>query len=50
MTKTKYSNTRDSIALILFAFAFLLFAMATSCSSERKGCSMNRGMVGFGNR
>lgn len=51
MTNNSYSRTRDSIALFLFALLFLIGVMASSsCSSERKGCQMNKGMVGFGNR
>jgi hypothetical protein len=42
---------RDSIALIVFGFLFWIFAMAfCGCNVEHKGCQMNRGMVGYGNR
>lgn len=51
MTQSNYSRTRDSITLILFALAFLIFAMVSSgCSSERKGCQMRRGFIGYENR
>lgn len=51
MTTRKYSNTRDSIMLFLFAMLFLIGIMAFgSCSSERKGCQMRRGFIGYENR
>ena len=51
MTQSKYSNTRDSIVLFLFALLFLIGIMAfSSCSSERKGCQMRAGFIGYGSR
>ncbi len=51
MTNANYSRTRDSIGLILFGIAFLLIAMASSgCHTQRAGCSVSRGYVGYGNR
>jgi len=48
MTTRKYSNTRDSIALIAFGLLFLICLMAfSSCSSERRGCSMRKGYIGY---
>jgi len=48
MTTRKYSNTRDSIALIAFGLLFLICLMAfSSCSSERKGCQLTKGYSGY---
>lgn len=41
-------RTKDNLVWIVIILGLLWFA--SSCSSERKGCTMNRGMVGYGNR
>jgi len=48
MTNSQYTQTRNSITLILFAVVALILAMAlNSCSTERKGCQLTRGYVGY---
>lgn len=52
MTKqTPHKRAADNIVLILAAVLILIVAMSTiSCSSERRGCSMRKGFVGYENR
>lgn len=51
MTNQKYFQTRNSISLILFALIALILAMAfNSCTTQKSGCKMTAGYVGYGNR
>lgn len=41
-------RTADNLVWIVIVLGILWFA--SSCSSEHKGCQMNRGFIGYGNR
>jgi len=38
-------RTRDNLVWIIIIVALLVFAC--SCSTERRGCSMRRGFIGY---
>jgi hypothetical protein len=51
MTNKEYCKTRDSVTLLFFAAIALILAMAlNSCTTQKSGCRMTSGYVGYGNR
>ena len=44
----KHMRVGDTLGLIAAAFLILLLAMAfNGCSTERKGCQLTKGYVGY---